>query len=557
MSRQNDLLLEVLGRVAGEPWRWDELIDVLADDTPVTDILQAQTPATAASHGHDPSDDQANGLAGWIVLSPRGVVVACNAGGAAAFAALGEIEIGAPLRWRREANAMIAAAALRKARATATRIIVRLDAGAEGASFAFACPLESLPTLAGTRLAHEQVELACLVFPAVEPMSRLWSLLRESFGLTEAETRLAQKLRDGRSLQQASDALGVSVHTARNHLRAVFDKMGVQRQSELVRTLTELGSLDRAMQNPGGSPPAAPQLEGTAIRKVVLRDGRRLAYREYGPPGGAPLLVLHEGLGSSLLPAGTDSHARRRGLRIIAVDRPGFGLSDERPGYSIASVADDVLELADALRLERVVVSGVLSGAAFAVHVAARLGDRASGVLLSSGRAPGQRGDRGNPFKQMRARLLAHPWIVEPLFAIVRKGLSLPMTRRMIVKAASHSSGDMAFIQANPWVFEYLSACAGEALARTGHGPAGDLRAFRAGEAAAPRLMCRIVSCHGAEDVLAPPGEFLDYLADQVVEVRMIEGIGHLMPLKHWDDLLAAAAELHPSGSGATKLSVD
>lgn len=146
---------------------------------------------------------------------------------------------------------------------------------------------------------------------------------------------------------------------------------------------------------------------------------------------------------------------------------------------------------------------------------------------------------------------------MEPLFAIVRKGLSLPMTRRMIVKAASHSSGDMAFIQANPWVFEYLSACAGEALARTGHGPAGDLRAFRAGEAVAPRLTCRIVSCHGAEDLLAPSAEFLEYLEDQVVEIRMIDGIGHLIPLKHWDDLLAAAAELHSAGSSTTKLCVD
>ena len=77
-------------------------------------------------------------------------------------------------------------------------------------------------------------------------------------------------------------------------------------------------------------------------------------------PTPAPSLVLHEGLGSSLLPMGTDLHARRLGLRIIAVDRPGFGLSDERPGYSLASVADDILELADALSLRRAVVSVVL-----------------------------------------------------------------------------------------------------------------------------------------------------------------------------------------------------
>lgn len=553
MSVQNDLLLEVFGRVAADPGRWDELIDVLPEEggeVAVAHVLQAQE---AASRG-DALDGRGigrwEGLAGWIVLSPRGGVVACNEGGAAAFAPLGEVEIGAPLRWRREANALIAAAALRKARSTATRIVVRFErAGAEGPSFAFACSLTSLPALAGPRLAHDQVELTCLVFPAVEPTSRVWSLLRESFGLTEAETRLAQKLRDGRSLQQASEALGVSVHTARNHLRAIFDKMGVQRQSELVRTLTELGSLDRALQDPVAPPPSAQLGAAPAIGKVVLRDGRRLTYRDYGLAHGAPLLVMHEGLGSSLLPAGTDLQARRLGLRIIAVDRPGFGLSDARPGYSLASVADDVVELADALSLGRTIVSGVLSGAAFAVHVAARLGDRASGVLLSSGRAPGSGMPLGNPFKQMRARLLAHPWIVEPLFAMVRKHRSLPLVRRLILKAASHSPGDRAFIEANPWAFEYLSESAGEALARTAHGPADDLRAFRAGEAAAPQLSCRVMSWHGAEDVLAPAAEFLSYLGDQAAEVRMIEGIGHFMPLKHWGDLLHAAADAHGLGS--------
>lgn len=61
--------------------------------------------------------------------------------------------------------------------------------------------------------------------------------LRDLYRLTPAEARLSVALARGLSLQQAAVALGVSQHTARNHLKAVFAKTGVSRQGALVRTL--------------------------------------------------------------------------------------------------------------------------------------------------------------------------------------------------------------------------------------------------------------------------------------------------------------------------------
>jgi DNA-binding CsgD family transcriptional regulator len=63
------------------------------------------------------------------------------------------------------------------------------------------------------------------------------AMLRTTFGLTAAEARLALRLAAGSTLADAADAFGVTQNTVRAQLRAVFDKTGARRQSELVRLL--------------------------------------------------------------------------------------------------------------------------------------------------------------------------------------------------------------------------------------------------------------------------------------------------------------------------------
>ena len=61
--------------------------------------------------------------------------------------------------------------------------------------------------------------------------------LAEQYGLTPAEGRLAAKLTALRSVEQASDELCISVHTARSQLKSIFAKTGVQSQPELLMLL--------------------------------------------------------------------------------------------------------------------------------------------------------------------------------------------------------------------------------------------------------------------------------------------------------------------------------
>ncbi|CAA6604722.1 CheY-like receiver [Rhodospirillaceae bacterium LM-1] len=61
--------------------------------------------------------------------------------------------------------------------------------------------------------------------------------LKQLFGLSPTEARLAHELAKGQDVRDAAQAMGVTVNTARTYLRTIFQKTGVNRQSELMRLL--------------------------------------------------------------------------------------------------------------------------------------------------------------------------------------------------------------------------------------------------------------------------------------------------------------------------------
>ncbi|MGO9602192.1 MAG: helix-turn-helix transcriptional regulator [Candidatus Binataceae bacterium] len=62
-------------------------------------------------------------------------------------------------------------------------------------------------------------------------------MVRRLFDLTPAESSLALALADGLTLDEAAERLHIRKNTARAHLRAIFAKIGVTRQTTLVRLL--------------------------------------------------------------------------------------------------------------------------------------------------------------------------------------------------------------------------------------------------------------------------------------------------------------------------------
>lgn len=100
---------------------------------------------------------------------------------------------------------------------------------------------------------------------------------------------------------------------------------------------------------------------------------------------GAPVLLLHPSPLSSrfMLPTAA---ALQGGARVIALDTPGYGASDalKVPATDLAPYVDWLLEVLDALGLERAVLYGSATGAQLAIEFARAHTQRTRGIVLDN-----------------------------------------------------------------------------------------------------------------------------------------------------------------------------
>jgi pimeloyl-ACP methyl ester carboxylesterase len=120
----------------------------------------------------------------------------------------------------------------------------------------------------------------------------------------------------------------------------------------------------------------------------MLRDGRLLGYGEYGKPDGEPGFYFHGHPGSRLEAGFADAAAAEAGARIIALDRPGYGLSDFQPDRTIVDWPRDVEEAADALGIDRFSVMGSSGGGPYALACAHEIPERITKAGIVSGVGP-------------------------------------------------------------------------------------------------------------------------------------------------------------------------
>ena len=146
---------------------------------------------------------------------------------------------------------------------------------------------------------------------------------------------------------------------------------------------------------------------------LKLSDGRTLGYAEYGNPKGTPLLYFH-GFPSSRLEAySLHSIASRLNIRVLSLDRPGFGLSTHDPHRRIIDWPADVQAFASQVGLSRFAVLGVSGGGPYSLACAERLPrDKLSAVGVLAGAPVWDRGIRtqGVPWYARLTYLLGNYW---------------------------------------------------------------------------------------------------------------------------------------------------
>jgi pimeloyl-ACP methyl ester carboxylesterase len=121
---------------------------------------------------------------------------------------------------------------------------------------------------------------------------------------------------------------------------------------------------------------------------LSLKDGRKLGLAQYGEREGIPVFYFHGYPTSRLEASLMEPYTSDLNIRLIALDRPGYGLSDFLPGRQILDWPDDVIECADMLGIDKFSVVGVSGGGPYALACAYNIPERLKKVSVVCGLGP-------------------------------------------------------------------------------------------------------------------------------------------------------------------------
>lgn len=165
--------------------------------------------------------------------------------------------------------------------------------------------------------------------------------------------------------------------------------------------------------------PQPPAIEG----RIVLPDGRRLGFAEFGSPTGAPVFWFHGTPGARRqIPPSARVAAQELGVRLIGLDRPGVGDSTPHLYPSFSAWAHDIAVAADHLGIGCFGLIGYSGGGPYALACAHALPQRVVAGATLGGVAPA-RGPDAAP-----GGLVRFASRYEPLFRTFHEPLGVMLT---------------------------------------------------------------------------------------------------------------------------------
>lgn len=276
--------------------------------------------------------------------------------------------------------------------------------------------------------------------------------------------------------------------------------------------------------------------------RLELPDGRTLAWREYGPPEGRPLLRFQGTPGSRNSRHPHEESYDRLGVRAIVFDRPGYGASTRLPGRGIVDVADDAAELLDRLGLDAVHAIGGSGGGPHVLAFASRHPERVQAATVVVGAVPLEEDDTKGLIGLNRAGWYAarEGWdALADLLAPVREEvLRDPLAQfRAIMDAAPES--DRQIMEDPAWQ-RILVEDVTEALRPGVEGWTDEgMVLFAPWDFDPSEIRCSVTWWHGADDANSPLVAVERRLAGmEGVDLRVWSDAGHLESYRRHDEIL-------------------
>jgi pimeloyl-ACP methyl ester carboxylesterase len=277
---------------------------------------------------------------------------------------------------------------------------------------------------------------------------------------------------------------------------------------------------------------------------VILKDGRRLGFAEYGVGTGRPVFHFHGSGSSRFEHPSAESMLNLMGIRFISVDRPGHGLSDFQPQRRLLDWPGDVCHLADHLGIGEFYVEGYSAGGPHALVCAHQLPERVLAGAVYGCVAPMNRprAYQGLPFfNQVLAK--SARWF--PGFAKFIRWVMRVMVMGDIEKTtrqlmSSIPAADMAVLYA-PQDFDVFVSSVREGFRPGSRGTAWDDILINQAWGFDPGgVQPRIDIWHGEADVNVPihAARFLCAVIPHN-HVTFLPGKGHFFLFNCWQDVLS------------------
>ena len=376
-------------------------------------------------------------------------------------------------------------------------------------------------------------------------------VLQNRYDLSPAEARFSLALLEINSVDEAAKQLTITKHTARSHLKSIFQKTDVNKQSELIKKILISPEALIADSSRSAVAPISndkPWYEmGKRERYIRLYDGRKLGFAEYGDPDGVPVIVHHGFPGSRLQTHPDEEISIQAGVRLIVPDRPGMGLSDFKEKRQVIDWSEDIKQLVNQLEIRRFATIGLSAGGGiYALQCASAIPDYISTVHLVSTRcvfslmkpAPSVRPLMG---MARRAPTLFYQYL-KIMGESVKKNPSAYLERRM----SDFSEVDRSFLKTPQGRDFYLDPLI-EALRNGPKGIAWDLSLGMQDWGFSPEEVGLPVKIwHGTDDMIVPLEE-AEALAGLLpnCSTSFIEGEGQFMFMSHWKNILDEIVQEH------------
>jgi pimeloyl-ACP methyl ester carboxylesterase len=279
---------------------------------------------------------------------------------------------------------------------------------------------------------------------------------------------------------------------------------------------------------------------------ITTSSGLRLALSEYGDPSGQPVFFCHGWPSSRTMAELTHRAARRLGVHIISLDRPGIRDSSFHPDRQLLDWPSLLSEVAERLALNEFRILGISGGAPYAFAAAWGLPERVRALAVVSGAPPiAELSDRRGLLPLYRWMLALYPRHREFLrfsFHAARPFLSLkvpvrfrPVLLKLLQPCDANVMRDIA-------AFEACFESQRQAWRASADGLMVDAEIYaRPWGFALSEIKVPVRLWHGKKD-----RTFHWQLAESLgkdlpnCRLRLVEGEGHYsLPIRHMDEILA------------------